>query len=50
MRFDGIQNSFTAGEISPSLFGRADLEKYLTGLAIAENVIVQPEGGVIKRG
>lgn len=50
MRFDGIQNSFTAGEISPSLFGRSDLEKYLTGLAIAENVIVQPEGGVIKRG
>lgn len=50
MRFDGIQNNFTAGEISPSLFGRTDLEKYFTGLAIAENVIVQPEGGVIKRG
>ena len=50
MRFSAIQSNFTAGEVSPKFWGRVELEKYLTGLAIAENMIVQPHGGVIRRG
>ena len=50
MEFDNIQSNFTAGEVSPKLWGRVELEKYLTGLAIVENMIVQPYGGIIRRG
>ena len=50
MEFDNIQSNFTAGEVSPKLWGRVELEKYLAGLAIVENMIVQPHGGVIRRG
>lgn len=50
MEFDVIQSNFTAGELSPKLKGRVDLEKYLAGLAVCENMIVRPSGGVSKRG
>ena len=42
-------NTFTAGEISPRLEGRADIEKYLQGLSQLTNMIVQPHGGVTRR-
>ncbi|MAO19725.1 MAG: hypothetical protein CMJ25_03140 [Phycisphaerae bacterium] len=42
-------STFTAGEISPRLEGRATIEKYLEGLSILTNMIVQPHGGVARR-
>ena len=42
-------STFTAGEISPRLEGRANIEKYLEGLSILTNMIVQPHGGVTRR-
>lgn len=43
------QNSFTAGEISPSLYGRIDVNKYGIGLKSCINGIVMAEGGVYNR-
>lgn len=44
-----MQTSFNAGELSPRLAGRVDLEKYSFGLSTCENAIVQPYGGVSRR-
>lgn len=44
-----MQPSFTAGELSPSLYARVDLTKYQTGLKVAKNVFVYPHGGVANR-
>jgi hypothetical protein len=43
------QTSFSAGEFSPTLFSRVDLQKYATGLRRCRNMIVQPEGAVGNR-
>lgn len=42
-------SSFTAGEISPRLEGRVNLEKYREGLADLTNMVVHPHGGVTRR-
>jgi hypothetical protein len=42
-------STFTAGEVSPKLFGRTDLAKYNSGAAVIENFLVQPHGGVVRR-
>lgn len=44
-----IQNSFNAGELSPQLKGRADLEKYKNGCDILENFLPQIFGPAQKR-
>jgi hypothetical protein len=44
-----IQRSFTGGELAPAMRARADLTKYATGLALAENMIVRSQGGVYSR-
>jgi len=44
-----IQRSFSGGEITPALHGRADQAKYQTGLAKCMNFIVQREGGITNR-
>mgnify|MGYP003643098504 FL=1 len=44
-----IQTNFTAGEISPRLFGRIDLAKYNNGAKVIENAIVQTHGGLTRR-
>lgn len=44
-----IQPSFSAGEMSPSLYGRVDLARYLTGLKTCRNFIVRQYGGVSNR-
>jgi hypothetical protein len=44
-----IQRSFSAGEISPSLYGRADVTYYQTGLRTCRNFWVQKHGGVANR-
>lgn len=43
------QRSFTSGEISPLLHGRADLDKFRAGLALCKNFVVLPHGGVTRR-
>lgn len=44
-----IQYAFVAGEVSPTLFGRTDLEKYDLGLAKALNWFIDYRGGLTTR-
>lgn len=44
-----IQLNFNAGEIDPDAHERVDLNVYDAGLALAENVIMRPHGGVASR-
>jgi hypothetical protein len=44
-----ILTNFTAGEFSPRLRGRVDLEKYYNGCETLENFIIMPHGGATKR-
>ena len=43
------KQNFTAGELSPRLFGRTDLGRYDNGAQIIQNFIVQPHGGLTRR-
>jgi hypothetical protein len=43
------KRSFTAGEIAPALRSRADLTKYMNGLALCQNFFVRAQGGVYTR-
>lgn len=43
------QRSFGGGEITPELFGRIDLTKNQTGLALCRNMRVLPHGPVVNR-
>ena len=45
-----IQSSFAAGEISPEVANRIDLDKYAAALLTAENAYIRPYGSVYKRG
>ena len=42
-------SSFTAGEISPRLEGRTNINKYDEGLSDLTNMVVMPHGGVTRR-
>ena len=42
-------NNFNAGELSPLLSAREDLQKYQNGASIMENMIPLPQGGAQKR-
>lgn len=44
-----IKPSFSAGEISPELSGRVDLNQYGLGAKSIENMIVHRTGGVSNR-
>ncbi|MDR1520243.1 MAG: hypothetical protein LBU23_08915, partial [Planctomycetota bacterium] len=44
------QTSFNRGELDPALAGRADWEAYFAGAKTVRNLIVRPQGGVVKRG
>jgi len=44
-----IQPSFTGGELSPSLYGRVDIARYMTSVRLARNFIVRPTGGLTNR-
>lgn len=44
-----IQNSFTGGEISPSLFGRTDLTKWHNGASTQRNFYTDYRGGASSR-
>lgn len=49
MRTKVIQTNFTGGEISPTLAGRTELEKYYKSCSAAENVVIMPHGGLKRR-
>ena len=42
-------SNFTAGELSPRLDGRTDLQKYFNGCKTLENFVVHPHGGASRR-
>ena len=42
-------SNFTAGELSPRLDGRTDLQKYFNGCKTLENMVVHPHGSVARR-
>lgn len=49
MNFAQFVPSFNAGEISPYLEARSDIEKYNSGCRTLENFIILPYGGVYRR-
>lgn len=44
-----LLRSFAGGEITPELYGRLDLTKYQTGLALARNYTTLPHGPATRR-
>lgn len=48
-RYNFIKTSFNAGEFSPSIYGRVDLEKYNNGCITMKNFIPIPQGGATRR-
>lgn len=44
-----IQPSFAAGEISPYVANRMDLDKYKSALLTAQNLVIRPFGGCYRR-
>lgn len=49
MPVSALVNSFNAGELSPYMGARSDVEKYRNGCATLENFIILPYGGVVRR-
>ena len=43
------QSAFTVGELDPLLRGRIDLQQYYSSVALAENVLFEPQGGFSRR-
>ena len=48
-RVSTIVTNFQAGEFSPRLEGRIDLQKYNSGAQKLENMLIFPQGGVTRR-
>jgi len=44
-----IQPTFAGGEISPSMFGRIDLQQYYNSVALMSNFYAKKTGGAYKR-
>jgi hypothetical protein len=44
-----LQLSFNSGELDPDEHERVDLDVYARGLALAENIIARPHGGLSSR-
>lgn len=49
MPVSALINSFNAGELSPYMGARSDVEKYRNGCVTLENFIILPYGGVLRR-
>lgn len=47
---NAFQTNWSAGELSPRLYARVDVAKYMNGAHTVENMIVQRFGGARKRG
>lgn len=48
-RVSPVQNNFTAGEISPRLLGREDVQRYSAAVSRMENYRTMPHGGATRR-
>ena len=48
-RVSTILTNFRAGELSPKLSGRIDLQKYAEGCDTLDNMVVYPSGGITRR-
>ena len=48
-RVSSIVTNFQAGELSPRLEGRIDLQKYNAGAQTLQNMLVFPQGGITRR-
>lgn len=46
---NALQTNFTAGEITPRLAVRVDIQKYKNGARTLQNFLVKPHGGAFKR-
>lgn len=44
-----LQSNFTTGEIDPLLKSRIDINQYYNALDKARNVLIQPQGGAVRR-
>jgi len=44
-----VQAAFTAGELSPSLWGRVDFNKYYSGAKMLRNFFIRQQGGASNR-
>ena len=44
-----VQSNLTAGEFSPLLHSRIDVDKYAQGVAKATNMVIMPHGGMRRR-
>lgn len=49
-RSEQIITNFTAGELSPRVLARVDVERYANGCETVKNMIVLPHGGAKRRG
>ena len=49
MRVTQFQTNFSVGELDPLLRARTDLAQYQNALEQAQNVLVQPQGGIKRR-
>ncbi len=49
MKASPLQGSFSAGELSPLLYGRVDLDRYKESLADCKNMIPTVQGGLVRR-
>lgn len=49
MAFRELQNTFSLGELDPILYSRADFEGYFKSARKLRNVLVLPQGGIIRR-
>lgn len=48
-KFSHAKNNFIAGELSPKLEGRNDIQEYFNGAATLQNFIPSREGGAMRR-
>lgn len=49
LKITANQTNFSAGELSPWLLGRSDIDRYQNGAEVVENFVVRHQGGVVRR-
>jgi hypothetical protein len=49
MKLNPVQNQFTAGELTPLMYARSDIEGYAAGLKTCRNMVTRNQGPVVKR-
>ena len=47
MKIEVVQESFTGGQFSASLFGRTDIAQYENACAIIQNFLIKSKGSLI---